>query len=296
MAKKTGLGKGIDAIFLDNNFDDEAEKSGTHTLRITQIDPTPGQPRKNFDQDALAALADSIAAHGVLQPILVREVGPERYQIVAGERRWRASKMAGLSEIPAIVVDMDEKTAAQVALIENIQREDLNPMEEALGYATLATEYHMTQEEISEKVGKSRSAIANAVRLLDLPEDIRKLVENNTLSAGHARTLLGLKDKEMMSLLAEKIIAGELSVREAEEEVRKMNRLADLVPVEPTPDTEFRVDYVKELERKITSHLGRRVKVCTKGAKKSVTLYFEDNDDLDALLESICGKDFLSEI
>lgn len=293
MAKKTGLGRGIDAIFLDNTLEDEKEK-GQLSLRISQIDPTPGQPRKNFDKEALAKLADSIALHGVLQPILVRPVAPERYAIVAGERRWRAAKLAGLNEIPAIIVEMDEKTAAQIALIENIQREDLNPIEEALGYETLSKEYGMTQEEISEKVGKSRSAIANALRLLDLPDAVRAMVVSGRLSAGHARTLLGLRDKNNIPTLAEQIIAHDLSVREAEDAVRRMNRVKEETEKEEPPA--FRVDYVKELERKMMSRLGRQVKVSAKGAKKSVTLYFEDNDDLEDLLSSICGKDFISEL
>lgn len=296
MAKKSGLGRGIDSIFLDNDFE-EAEKGGTQTLRLSQIDPTPGQPRKTFESEALAQLADSIGAHGVLQPILVREVAPDRYRIVAGERRWRASKMAGLSEIPAIIVDMSEREAAEVALIENIQREDLNPIEEALGYETLKKEYGLTQEEISEKVGKSRSAIANAMRLLDLPEAVRALVVAGTLSAGHARTLLGLKDASVMHPLAEKAVLAELSVRDLESEVRRLNRLFERPAVEEEKDTsKVTVDYVKELERKMISHLGRRVKVNAKGAKKSVTLFFEDNEDLDELLASICGKEFLDDI
>ena len=292
MAKKSGLGRGIDSIFLDNDFTAE-EKAGTSTLRISQIDPTPGQPRKEFDGEALAQLADSIGAHGVLQPILVREVAPDRYRIVAGERRWRASKMAGLSEIPAIVVDISDREAAEIALIENIQREDLNPIEEALGYETLKKEYSLTQEEISAKVGKSRSASANAMRLLDLPEAVRALVVAGTLSAGHARTLLGLKSADAMLPLAEKVIAFDFSVRELEAEVRRLNRLSTKADVEEEDEEEVRVDYVKELERRMTSHLGRRVKLSTKGAKKSLTLYFEDNDDLDELLTLICGKDFV---
>ena len=295
MAKKSGLGRGIDSIFLDNDFDSE-EKAGASTLRLSQIDPTPGQPRKTFDSEALAQLADSIGAHGVLQPILVREVAPDRYRIVAGERRWRASKLAGLSEIPAIIVDMSEREAAEVALIENIQREDLNPIEEALGYETLKKEYGLTQEEISEKVGKSRSAIANAMRLLDLPDGVRSLVVAGTLSAGHARTLLGLKSTDAMLPLAEKAIDAELSVRDLEGEVRRLNRLSSQVATEEEDDgMTVHVDYVKELERRMISHLGRRVKLNTKGAKKSVTLFFEDNDDLDELLSVICGKDFLSQ-
>ena len=284
-AKKSGLGRGIDSIFLDNEFEN-APEGGVKTLRISQIDPTVGQPRKTFDQEALASLADSIAVHGVLQPILVREVAPDRYAIVAGERRWRAAKLAALSEIPVIVVEMDEKTAAEVALIENIQREDLNPIEEAEAYETLASEYRMTQEEIASRVGKSRSAIANTMRLLDLPTDVRAMVVAGTLSAGHARALLGLLDREMMLLLAQKAVENDYSVRDMEEEVRRANRLFGKTEEEPTPPP-FKVDYAKELERKMISALGRKVKVCAKGAKKSLVLYFEDNEDLEGLLEQI---------
>ncbi len=294
-AKKSGLGRGIDSIFLDNEFEN-APEGGVKTLRISQIDPTVGQPRKTFDQEALAGLADSIAAHGVLQPILVREVGPERYAIVAGERRWRAAKLAALSEIPAIVVEMDEKTAAEVALIENIQREDLNPVEEAEAYETLAKEYRMTQEEIASRVGKSRSAIANTMRLLDLTADVRAMVMSGNLSAGHARALLGLLDREMMLPLAKKAVENGYSVRDMEEEVRRANRLFGKTDEEAPVSAPFKVDYAKELERKMISVLGRKVKVCAKGAKKSVVLYFEDNEDLEGLLEQIMGKAFLSEL
>lgn len=294
-AKKSGLGRGIDSIFLDNEFEN-APEGGVKTLRISQIDPTVGQPRKSFDQEALAGLADSIAAHGVLQPILVREVGPDRYAIVAGERRWRAAKLAALSEIPAIVVEMDEKTAAEVALIENIQREDLNPIEEAEAYETLANEYRMTQEEIASRVGKSRSAIANTMRLLDLPADVRALVVAGTLSAGHARALLGLNDPALMLSLAQKAVENEYSVRDMEEEVRRTNRLLAKTEEELPEAPPFKVDYVKELERKMVSALGRKVKVSAKGAKKSVTLFFEDNEDLEELLKQILGEAFLSEL
>lgn len=294
-AKKSGLGRGIDSIFLDNEIENTPE-GGVKTLRITQVDPTVGQPRKTFDQEALAGLADSIAAHGVLQPILVREVGPDRYAIVAGERRWRAAKLAALSEIPAIVVEMDEKTAAEVALIENIQREDLNPIEEAEAYEVLSIEYRMTQEDIAARVGKSRSAIANTMRLLDLPAEVRAFVVDGKLSAGHARALLGLINPSLMLSLAEKAVENEYSVRDMEDEVRRTNRLlasaAETAPVTPV----FQVDYVKELERKMVSALGRKVKVSAKGAKKSVTLFFEDNEDLEELLKQIMGESFLSEL
>ena len=295
MAKKSGLGRGIDSIFLDNDFEEEA-KSGTATLRLSQIDPTLGQPRKHFDQEALAQLADSIAAHGVLQPIIVREVTTDRYQIVAGERRWRASKLAGLTEIPVIIVNMTEREAAEVALIENIQREDLNPIEEAEGYETLKNEYGLTQEQIAEKVGKSRSAIANTMRLLALPKEVRELIVKGQLSEGHARAVLGLRTQELMLPLAEKVVAADLSVRDTENEVRRRNRLADLPEEEEETTATITVDYVKELERRMTTHFSRRVKVNTKGAKKSVTLFFEDNEDLDELLLTICGKDFLDTI
>lgn len=297
-AKKSGLGRGIDSIFLDNEFEATPD-GGVKTLRISQIDPTVGQPRKTFDQEALAGLADSIAVHGVLQPILVREVGPERYAIVAGERRWRAAKLAALNEIPAIVVEMDEKTAAEVALIENIQREDLNPIEEAEAYETLAREYRLTQEDIAARVGKSRSAIANTMRLLDLPADVRALVMNGTLSAGHARALLALISPDLMLTLAEKAVENGYSVREMEDEVRRTNKMLTEAQKENGEEPEnapLRIDYVKELERKIISTLGRKVKLCTKGVKKSVTLYFEDNDDLENLLEQLCGKEFLEQL
>jgi ParB family chromosome partitioning protein len=294
-AKKSGLGRGIDSIFLDNEFENVPE-GGVKTLRITQIDPTVGQPRKTFDQEALAGLADSIAAHGVLQPILVREVGPDRYAIVAGERRWRAAKLAALNEIPAIVVEMDEKTAAEVALIENIQREDLNPIEEAEAYETLANEYRMTQEDIAARVGKSRSAIANTMRLLDLPSAVRSFVVDGKLSAGHARALLGLINPILMPSLAEKAVENEYSVRDMEEEVRRTNRLLANSEKEEPAAPVFKVDYVKELERKMVSALGRKVKVSTKGAKKSVTLFFDDNEDLEELLKQILGESFLSEL
>lgn len=296
MAKKnSGLGRGLEAIFLDNTLTDENVHSEERVskLKISLVDPKRDQPRKYFDKEALEQLAESIAEHGLLQPILVREYGEGRYQIIAGERRFRASKLAGLNEIPAIVLERDDKKSAQIALIENIQREDLNPLEEAMAYKSLAEEYGMTQEELSAKVGKSRSAIANTVRLLDLPDEILTLVASRELSAGHARTLLGVNNRDNMILLAQKAVEEDLSVRVLEELVKKVNK-----PVKPEvePDEVPLVDYFRELEIRVQSHLGRKVKIDGKGRKKTITLSYEDNEDLDDILKLLCGDDFLNEI
>ncbi len=295
MAKKSGgLGRGLDAIFLDNTREVEvthSEDAIAH-LKLSLIDPKSDQPRKHFDKEALEQLSVSIIENGLLQPILVRAYGEGRYQIIAGERRFRASKLAGLTEIPAIILDKDDRRAAQIALIENVQREDLNPVEEALAYKSLAVEYDMTQEELSLKVGKSRSAIANTVRLLDLPDEILTLVASGELSAGHARTLLGVKAHDNMLLLAERVVEKDLSVRQLEEEVKKTNKPRRSEPEEEELPV---VDYFRELELRIQSHLGRRVKIDGKGRKKSLILSYEDNEDLDELLLLLCGKDFLSE-
>ena len=294
MAKKlSGLGRGIDAIFLENTMEESAPAGGVSTLRLSQMEPKGNQPRKYFDTEALAQLAESISAHGVLQPILVRAVGDDRYQIIAGERRFRASKMAGLSEVPVIILDTTEEQTAQIALIENIQREDLNPIEEAAAYRSLAEEFHLTQEEISTRIGKSRSAIANAVRLLDLPEGVRALVVSGELSAGHARTLLGLRNPEDMVTLAAFVAERGLSVRMTEAEVRRRNkRLAaeeNEVAEEPVPQV---VDYARELEHRLMATLGRRVKLDSKKGKGYISFYYEDNEDLENFLRGVCGKDF----
>ena len=293
--KNSGLGRGLDAIFLENTLEKEAENKENQIslLKISMIDPKSDQPRKNFDKEALEELADSIVENGLLQPILVREYGMGRYQIIAGERRFRASKLAGLTEIPSIILDKDDRKVAEIALIENIQREDLNPIEEAMAYRALAEEYQLTQEEVSMKVGKSRSAIANSTRLLDLPEDVLALVASGELSAGHGRTLLGLKNRDDMLALAEKVIVSDLSVRQLEEEVKRANK-----PKKPDPIDEPQplVDYFREMELKVQSHLGRRVKIEGKGRNKTLTLYYEDNEDLDELLTTLCGKDFLRDI
>lgn len=300
MAKKnSGLGRGLSAIFLDNSIDEEKERDENRVehLKLSLIDPKSDQPRKYFDKEALEELSASIVENGLLQPILVREYGEGRYQIIAGERRFRASKLAGLSEIPAIILEKDDKKAAQIALIENIQREDLNPLEEAMAYRSLATEFDMTQEELSLKVGKSRSAIANMVRLLDLPDEILTLVASRELSAGHARTLLGVKNRDDMILLAQRAVENDLSVRVLEEEVKRINKQKKVEEVDEEEDGELPViDYFRELEIRMQSHLGRKVKIEGKGRKKTVTLSYEDNEDLDELLKLLCGEDFLDEV
>jgi ParB family chromosome partitioning protein len=293
--RSSGLGRGLDAIFLENTLESTNNKENTiNTLKISLVDPKSDQPRKYFDKEALEELSDSIRENGLLQPILVREYGEGRYQIIAGERRFRACKLAGLTEIPAIVLDRDDKAAAQIALIENIQREDLNPLEEALAYRSLKEEYDMTQEELSERIGKSRSAIANSIRLLDLPDEILTMVAARELSAGHARTLLGVKDREDMILLAQFAAEQDLSVRQLEEQVKKINKKK-----KPAPEVEEEepfVDYFREMELRIQRQLGRKVKIADKGSKKTLTLFYEDNEDLDELLKLICGSDFLDEV
>ena len=297
MARKfNGLGRGLDAIFLENSLDEEqvGGENKISEIKLSMIDPKSDQPRKYFDKAALEELAASIAENGLLQPILVREYANGRYQIIAGERRFRASKIAGLSEIPAIVLERDDRKVAEIALIENIQREDLNPVEEAMAYRALIKEYDLTQEELSEKVGKSRSAIANTMRLLDLPDEVLTMVASGDLSAGHARTLLGVKDRDNMLILADKTIELDYSVRQLEEEVKRINKQKKEEPIE---EEEIPVvDYFREMENRMMSHLGRKVKIDGKGRKKSVTLFYEDNEDLDELLTLICGKEFLEEI
>lgn len=289
--KNSGLGRGLDAIFLDNSLESSSENAEgkISRLSISLVDPKADQPRKNFDKAALEELARSIEENGLLQPILVREYGNGRYQIIAGERRFRASKIAGLSEIPAIILDKDDRKVAEISLIENIQREDLNPIEEAMAFRSLADEYGLTQEELSERVGKSRSAIANAVRLLDLPTPVLEMVASGEISAGHGRTLLGVKLRDNMILLAKKIPELDLSVRQLEEEVKRINK-----PKREEVEQELPfVDYFREMELRVQSHLGRRVEINGKGRKKSITLFYEDNEDLDELLKNICGEDFL---
>ncbi len=285
MAKKRALGKGLDNLFSDNDL---PAGGGVTTLRLCDVEPKADQPRKDFDPDALESLAQSIAQNGVIQPILVRESLGGMYQIIAGERRWRASKLAGLSEIPAIIMEADELHTAELALIENLQRENLNPYEEAEAFRMLMSGFGLTQEEVSGRLGKSRSAVANAMRLLDLPESVAALLRDGTLSAGHCRALLGLKDRSTLPALAERVVARNLSVRETEAAVKAQNKQKKL-PTVTADERSVSVDYVAELEKKVTGLSGRYCKITTKGARKTVTVEYGGEGDLEALLSAICG-------
>ena len=293
MAKKMSLGRGLDSIFGDNEI--ETKDSQVQKVRIGMIEPKADQPRQHFDNEALSQLADSIAIHGVLQPILVRPSSRAGfYQIIAGERRWRASKLAGLSEVPVIVVDADELQTAQFALIENLQREDLDAWEEGAAYSRLMRDFGLTQEEVSVKLGKSRSAVANSLRLLDLPEDVVELLRSKQLSAGHCRALLGLKDKEQMFALANRAVVRNLSVREVEAAVKTANRTRK-EENGPEVDGGVRVDYLAELEKRATSLIGRRVAIQAGKRKKMLTVEYQTNEDLEELLTKLCGNEIIEQ-
>lgn len=287
--KRPSLGKGYDAVWLDNEADTANES--TTTLRISQIEPRRDQPRKVFDSEALSQLADSIAVNGLIQPIIVRQVADSGfYQIIAGERRWRASKMAGLSEVPVVVLDIDDKKAAEYALIENIQREDLNPIEEANGFKSLIDDFGLTQEQAAKQVGKSRSAVTNSLRLLDLPDDVLDKVSDKTLSAGHARALLGLNDKGKISETADTVIIRELSVRGTEELVKKLNS-SPLNAENDTNDKTVEREYYAVLEEKITQAIGCRVRISHNNHKKSLSITYKDSDELEALIKKLVGEE-----
>ena len=282
--KKGGLGKGLDALFMDNSSDDGKEVS---TLRISDVEPNREQPRKDFDEEAMLNLAESIRTHGVLQPILVRPIDEDRYQIVAGERRWRASRMAGLTEIPAVIREMTEDEMMQLAMIENLQREDLNAIEEALGYKLLMERYEMTQDEVSKRVGKSRPAVANALRLLNLPEKTAKLVRNGDLSAGHARALLASDDEKFINELAEKIIKTGMSVREVERALKPKKE-----GTKSATAKKFKFEkgelFCKEVETALTTELGRRVTVTANGEGGTLTIEFFSQQDLGDIAKKLC--------
>ena len=294
MAKSPrGLGRGFYDIFDDNM--PESKKGSGELLRISDVEPRRDQPRKTFDREALEALADSIAAHGVLQPIIVRQSASAdgTYEIIAGERRWRAAKMAGLSEIPAVVLDGDELKAAQIALIENIQREDLNPVEEAMGYGALIERFGLTQEQVAKQVGKNRSTVTNALRLLKLPTEILDMLVKGEITEGHARALLGLEDEEAMIALATRIVEQSMTVRAVEAAVK---RITEAVEEEPREERTSQVKlHMKELERRAMSTLGRRVRISRSTRKKVVELTYDNDADLEALLLSLCGQSIFNE-
>lgn len=295
MAKKNSLGRGLDSLFLEN---DETDKSTVSMLRVSEIEPNPAQPRKHFDNEALAQLADSIARHGLLQPIAVREHESGFYRIIAGERRWRAAKMAGLIELPAIIYDMDDKKAAELALIENLQREDLNPIEEALAFRTLIRDFGMTQEDTASQIGKSRSAIANSLRLLDLPDAIVEMVADGTISAGHARAILSLNREEDMTVLAQRIVERTLSVREAEAMAKSLNALAASAAApkedaEPDHNTQMVQSYLRALEKRVTENLGYKFRILDAGddKPKKIEITYTGNEDLEEILKKLCGEE-----
>ena len=293
MAKRQGgLGRDFYSLLDDNMM--ESKQEAKTTIKISRITPRGDQPRKKFDENALQVLADSIREHGVIQPIILREIGDlsDNYEIIAGERRWRAAKMAGLDEIPAVVMTGDELKVAEVALIENVQRKDLNPIEEAMAYKALIERFGLKQEEVAQQAGKSRSAVANMLRLLDLPDDVLDMVQADKLSMGHARALLGLEDEEKMLPLAEMIEAKELSVREVEVLVRKYNTVPEEIPeTEESSAALQRRVYMKDLEDKVRTRLGRKVKIHETNRKKSVELTFENDEDLETLLKALVGQD-----
>ncbi len=278
-----GLGKGLGALLGDAATRDDSAETGAVLLPISQVEPGLNQPRKHFDQEALEELAGSIRIHGLLQPITVRRLPSGYYQIIAGERRWRASRMAGLSQIPVNVIEADDKQVMEIGLIENLQREDLNPMEEAAGFRTLVEEFGLTQEEAATRVGKSRPAIANTMRLLSLPQEIQWLLEQGTLSAGHGRALLPLPAALQLSL-SEKILRLELSVRETEAQVKAL--LAEPKEAKKTEESPLGL-YLREAEENLGSRLGRRVKIAHGRRRGKIELEYYGQDDLDALLAAL---------
>ena len=278
---KGGLGAGLDTLFSDNSNDIQVKK----TLRTSEIEPNRDQPRKAFSDEAITALADSIREHGMLQPILVRPISTGGYQIVAGERRWRAARMAGLDEVPVNIRELSDLETMQIAIIENLQRENLNPVEEAAGYNELIEKFGMTQEKVAKMVGRSRSAIANAVRILSLPERVLKMLENGDISSGHARALLGFEDEEMLIATALRAADGGLTVRQVEKAAQKS---AEHNEEAVSSKSNAKIDnYFKEMELSLNERLGRKVKVDYGKNKGALILEFYDKNDLAALAEKL---------
>ena len=278
---KGGLGIGLDTLFLDNTNDVQVKK----TLRTTEIEPNRNQPRKNFSEEAISALADSIREHGMLQPILVRPISSGGYQIVAGESRWRAARMLGLDEVPVNIRELSDAETMQIAIIENLQRENLNPIEEAAGYNKLIEKYGMTQDKIAKMVGRSRSAVANSVRLLSLPERVVKMLENGEISAGHGRALLGFENEELLIATALKAAEGGLTVRQVERAAQKSTE-----DHSDDRSSDKRIDnYFVEMELSLNERLGRKVKVDYGKNKGALILEFYDKEDLAALAEKLAN-------
>ena len=277
MAKKLGgLGRGLDSLFADNSV--EEINPSVNKLRIMEIEPNHNQPRKDFDEKALSELAESIEQHGILQPLVVRPLANGSYQLVAGERRWRAARIAGLTEVPVVIKELTDEEVIEIAMIENLQREDLNPLEEALGYRYMMDELKITQEQAAEKVGKSRPAVANALRLLKLPNEVQEMVKNNLISPGHARALLGFDSEDMIIQTAKMIVKEDLSVRDVESLVKKSKKIPKV------PKKQVRDKFFSEVELALVENLGRKVKI--KEAKQDagvLEIEFFDKDDLEGL-------------
>lgn len=284
MSTKKGLGRGLGALLGDTALQLEETAADPARISIYKIEPNPLQPRKQFDELELQALADSITANGLIQPLALRRLPNGYYQIIAGERRWRACRLAGLEEVPAVILEADDQKAMELALIENLQRQDLNPVEEALGYQSLMQDYALTQEQVAQQVGKSRPAIANALRLLQLPEEILDLLASGALSAGHARALLQLQDAHLQAIAAQKITALDLSVRQAERLCKQMSHEA-APKAEPEAAAPLEVDYIAECEAALSRQLGRGVKIINGKRKGRFELEFYGQEDLQRLLE-----------
>ena len=283
-AKKGGLGKGLDALFMDN---ETVDSGGVVTLRLSQIEPNRDQPRKIFSEEALNELADSIREHGVLQPLLVRPLPGGSYQLVAGERRWRASRMAGLQEVPVVIREMDEEQAMEIALIENLQREDLNAIEEATGYKQLMERYGMTQEQVAKRVGKSRPAIANALRLLNLPQKVMDMVGEGEVSPGHARALLAFDDQDRIVEIAQKVKTGKYSVRDIERMAKNQDEKKEKAAKAPEePAWGGKSAFLTEMEIAMSMEMGRKVRIIPNGEGGTLQIQFWDEEDLKSLVET----------
>ncbi|MBQ8758683.1 MAG: ParB/RepB/Spo0J family partition protein [Clostridia bacterium] len=315
MAKKpSGLGKGLDALFIETGIDEKGNVQNTSdvtTVRISDIEPDKNQPRKAFNEEALQVLADSITAHGVLQPIVVRSAAPEdadentkkllegKYRIVSGERRWRASKMAGLTEIPVVVKELNDTEASAVMLVENLQREDLTPVETAKGLRRLIEEFGLTHEETAKLVGISRPGLTNSLRLLQLPENVLDFLDSGDITPGHARTLIPLGDEKEINEALDVVLAKQLSVRETEKLVKNILSSRNKAEKDKTPKDADREIYLGRLEEKISSSLGRKAFIAQGTGKKGagkLEIEFYSSDDLEALLKNICGSDIFSDL